>query len=356
MKTLEKNSTLNFQGQDFYTGIDVHKRNWKVTIRLNHMELKTFSMNPKPKELASHLKKNYPGGNYYSVYEAGFCGFWIHRQLVELGINNRVVNGADVPTTHKEKEQKRDPIDSRKLARELENQSLKGIYIPSEQQQALRSLARLYYQISRDQTRIKNRIKSFLHFNGIVLPRVDEMSHWSARFIDWLKTVPLKKEHDRYYLKQIIEHLQYKRQETLNVLRYMRASVRDNQIVFLLRSVCGIGFITAFTLYAELMDMRRFKNSDRLAAFIGFVPSVYGTDEKERKLGLSRRYSRYLRNRLIESAWVAVRSDPALTLSYSHCIKRMQKKKAIVRIARKLLNRIRYVWINEKIYVPGIIE
>lgn len=356
MNSLNKNSTFPFTGQDFYVGLDVHKCNWKVTIRMNHMELKTFTMNPHPQELLRYLQKTYPGGRYHSVYEAGFCGFWIHRQLVERGIDNRIVNAADVPTTHKEKEQKRDPIDSRKLARELENRSLKEIYIPSPQQQAFRSLARLYYQISRDQIRIKNRIKSFLHFNGIPIPRVDEMSHWSASFLDWLKSISFGQKHDSYYLGKLIEHLEYKRQETLTVLRYMRQSARHSPIIPLLRSVCGVGFITAFSLHAELMDMKRFKTVDHLAAYIGLVPSVYGSDQKENVRGLSNRYSQYLRNRLIESAWVAVRMDPALTLSFSNLTKRMPKKKAIIRIARKLLNRIRYVWINEKGYTPGVIQ
>ena len=32
------------------------------------------------------------------MYEAGFCGFWIHERLTALGIDNIVVNPADVPT------------------------------------------------------------------------------------------------------------------------------------------------------------------------------------------------------------------------------------------------------------------
>ncbi len=115
---------IDFKGQIFFIGIDVHKKNWAVTIRTRDMELVTLSMNPQPEELAHYLSRRYPGGRYQSVYEAGFSGFWIHRRLQSLGIENRVVHAADVPTTRKEKDQKRDPIDSRKLARELANGSL----------------------------------------------------------------------------------------------------------------------------------------------------------------------------------------------------------------------------------------
>ena len=86
-----------FAGQDFYVGIDGHKRQWNVTIRLQHMELKNFSMNPSAKELADHMNRIYPGGTYHSCYEAGFCGFHIHKDLTGYGFDNSVVNPADVP-------------------------------------------------------------------------------------------------------------------------------------------------------------------------------------------------------------------------------------------------------------------
>jgi transposase len=313
-------------------------------------------MNPKPLRLSRYLEKNYPGGQYYSVYESGFCGFWIHRQLINLGIHNRVVNAADVPTTHKEKDQKRDKMDSRKLARELENQSLKSIYIPTEQQQAFRSICRLYYQISKDRIRIKNRIKSFLHFNGIEIPADDELSHWSGNFIQWLKEIEFEHKENTYHFNHLIDQLEIKRKQTREVLKYMRTCSKDHKIISLLRGINGIGLITAFSLYAELMDIKRFKKLDQLASFVGLIPSVSGSGDKEKDHGLSKRHSKYLRNRLIESAWVAARTDPALTLSYSNYLKRMQKKNAIIRIAKKLINRIRYVWLNEKQYVTSVIQ
>jgi uncharacterized membrane protein YecN with MAPEG domain len=59
---------------------------------------------------------------------------------------------------------------------------------------------------------------------------------------------------------------------------------------------------------------------------------------------------------LIEAAWVAVRRDPVLLLAFNGYCKRMRKTKAIVKIARKLLNRIRYVLKNQVEYVPGVVQ
>ena len=107
---------LNFEGQNIYAGFDVHLKDWKVIILSEAMTLKRFIMPPKPEVLSDYLQKNYPGASYHSAYEAGLCGLWSHYQLCELGINNIVVNPADVPGTQKDKLQKEDKRDSRKIA------------------------------------------------------------------------------------------------------------------------------------------------------------------------------------------------------------------------------------------------
>ena len=85
------------------------------------------------------LTRSYPGAEYHSVYEAGFCGFWIHERLTALGIDNIVVNPADVPTKSSEKLRKTDTVDSGKLARSLRANELKGIYTPDSVSLEMRS-------------------------------------------------------------------------------------------------------------------------------------------------------------------------------------------------------------------------
>ena len=106
-----------FAGQEVFVGMDVHKNSWTVTELYGGNVTKTYSMKPDPLELAKHLNREYPGAKFKSVYEAGFCGFWIHRELIKLGIENIVVNPADIP--NKEKLYKNDVRDSKKLARKF---------------------------------------------------------------------------------------------------------------------------------------------------------------------------------------------------------------------------------------------
>ena len=85
MKCVQSNK-LDFSGQNIYVGIDVHLKSWSVAILSDHSVLKRFSQSPEPEALHKYLVINYPGANYFSVYEAGFCGFWIHERLTDLGI------------------------------------------------------------------------------------------------------------------------------------------------------------------------------------------------------------------------------------------------------------------------------
>ena len=349
-----ENNHLDFTGQKFFVGIDNHNKSWTVTIRNSQMHLKTFSMNPSPDELSSYMHRHYPGGSYYSVYEAGYNGFWIHRQLEALGLKNIVVHPADVPTTHKEKTTKTDKVDSGKLSRELEKSNLKGIYIPDEFHQQLRSLCRLRYHQVQNCTRVKNRIKGHLRTYGITIPPHRDLTHWSGNFIKWLESVRFSYEPANDYLRLCIEELQQHRErlsETTRLLRkYCKTDPIDQKIRYLC-SVSGIGFVVAVTFYSEIIDINRFPTLDHLASYVGLVPYLNSSGERDSDGEITNRRNRYLRSLITEAAWVAVREDPALLLSFSKLTLRMKKQDAIIRIARKLLNRIRYVWKNQKPYV-----
>ena len=64
-----------------------------------------------------------------------------------------------------------------------------------------------------------------------------------------------------------------------------------------------------------------------------------------------KRQNIYLRNMIIESAWIAVRNDSMLLKDFGKLSLRMSKQKAIIKIAKKLLNRIFYVWKNNQPYI-----
>ena len=200
---------IDFTGQNIYAGFDAHLKSWKVTVMAEDIIYKTFTQPPNPEVLYNYLKKNFPGGTYHSAYEAGFCGYWIHDKLVSFGIKSMVVNPADISTTNKERVQKEDKRDSRKIARSLSNGTLTPIYVPSIQVQRDRSLMRTRSMLIKDLTRYKNRIKGFLHFYGITLdePFAKPQNHWSNRFIKWLEGIEIDDGSGKESLLELISDL-----------------------------------------------------------------------------------------------------------------------------------------------------
>ena len=354
-------NTLDFKGQNIYVGFDVHLKSWKVTIMTEKLTHKTFSQPPKPEVLYQYLTKNFPGGNYYSAYEAGFCGYWIHNKLKSLGVNSIVVNPADIPTTDKEKVQKEDARDSRKIARTLRSGDLKPIHVPSLKTLEDRSLVRTRSTFVRDVTRNKNRIKSFLYFHGIEIPEsyTKGQAHWSGLFMKWLDELEMENRSGKQSLQTIITASKTLRELVLGVTRQIRELSKTESYkedVSLLISIPGIGLLTAMMLLTELEMVNRFESMDKLCGFVGLVPSTSSSGDNDIVGDITPRGHSFLRSAIIESAWVAARFDPALTKSYHEYCKRMEPNKAIVRVAKKLLSRIRYVLKNKKPYVCSIVK
>src|SRR5574338_610179 len=355
---MNKKKHINFKGQNLYISIDVHKNSWFVTIRINGYKVESYSSDPSASQLSRHVQSRYSGANYYCVYEAGFSGFWIQRELERLGIKTIIVNPADVPTKDKEKKQKTDRVDSQKLARELEMGNLEGIYVPEVQIEQIRSLIRLRYQLVTDRSRVKNRIKSYLAFTGKLIPKELEAIKWSVRLNKYLKELEFEHKAGGKILLHNLEYLENLNQKIKQVENQLKVIIEEDkeykQIVDRIDTVPGIGFISAITFWAEIADIKRFKKFDQLCCYVGLIPSVHSSGEKQVVLGLQKRQNKYLKTLLIESAWVAVRKDPALMSSYGRLLSRMPKQKAIIKIAKKLLNRIRYVWYNDKDYQNSV--
>ena len=348
----------DYSGQKIYTGIDVHLKSWNITVMMDSVYQKTFSQPPSPLVLSKHLKANYPGATYFSAYEAGFSGFWAHYQLLKLGINSMVVNAADVPTTGKEKIQKDDSRDSRKIARCLKNGELIPIYVPSLVTLGNRTLVRHRQTVSKDLARVKCRIKSFLNFTGIEIPEEFKGNTWSRKFVQWLKDLELDSS-CRLSLNGHLSIFHNLHQEKANIkkqIKLLAESSSYKEDVELLLRIPGIGLITAMIILTELENMERFKSFDKLCSFIGLVPSTHSSGEKVRVGDITPRGHKILRTAIMESSWKAVAGDPALGLCYNKLCKRMKPQKAIIRIAKKLMSRIRYVLKTRNSYEIGVIR
>lgn len=348
----------DFAGHNLYVGIDTHHKSWAVSIYSDEFELKTFTQEPNVDQLVKHLQHNYPGGNYHVAYESGFCGYWIQRSFTQKGIDCQIIHAADVPSSDKESKRKTDRVDCRKIARGLKNGDLNAIYVPDETLEADRMLVRTRGRVVKDLSAVKNRIKAFLKIQGIVIPDTFKTDSWTIKLIEWLRRLELKEQSNKAALSIILEELLFlitKEKQLQTELKALSLTDRYKQNAALLMSVPSIGLIASMTLLTELVDINRFKSIDHLCSYCGLTPNTHSSGATERITGLSRRGNPFIKIILVECAWMALRKDPALLLYYKQLIPRMNANKAIIKVTRKLLNRIRYVLKTKSEYVKGVV-
>jgi len=348
----------DFTDKRVFVGIDVHRKSWNITLFFENHFLRTFTQPPSVDALYKLLRKDYPGADYLCGYESGFSGFWIKRQLHEKGINCHVLHAADIPRTNKQKITKTDTIDSRGIAQALSAGIVNSIYIPDPEIESHRSLIRYRTRLQRDIGRCRNRIQSLLIQFGYHVPEQFKDSR-SKKYLKWLKSFDVNQQVLRTTLNHMIEQLEILRGNLLRVNKDIRQLQEEPQYKFLmaiLTSVPGVGPLTAITLITEIVDIKRFGSFRELNSFVGLYPMEYSSGEHEYKGRITVRHNVYLRELLVEAAWTAIHHDPALLLVFEEWKRRMTVKRAIVKIARKLLSRIRHVWINETVYVRGIVK
>jgi transposase len=124
---------------------------------------------------------------------------------------------------------------------------------------------------------------------------------------------------------------------------------------YLLMSVPGIGGIVAVSILAELGDLRKYNRIDDLASIVGLETGIYSSGDTMIVKGNNPIAKKLLRSYLIEASWQAVRFDPVLQEYYRSHYGKLPNK-IIVKVARKLLNRIHAVIKTEIPYQIGVVK
>lgn len=219
-----------------------------------------------------------------------------------------------------------------------------------------RSIVRKRAQLIRRKVAIQNQIKSDLLFYGINLNQ--SARYWSESFIQQLWSIefddPAYTQVFRIILKEYEEICQ-KIKEITTFIQNMAKSSMYKERVQLLKSIPGIGDLSAMTILLEIFDISRFRSGEKFASYLGLVPSEYFSGEKTRKGPLSGMGNKTLRSLFIEIAWTAIRKDPVLLDKYDRVRKGKSSSETIVAVANSLARRIRYVLINREPYCLGVV-
>jgi transposase len=347
IKSLEKNEVI-------FVGIDLHKKAWHVTIRTAEIELFSGSI-PGTWEHLYNLLNRYKSSNQIAVYEAGYFGFWLYDKLVEHGIKCIVTPPSLIPIEYGNRV-KTDRRDSRKLAHFLAKDLLKQIYVPTVKERYHRQVIRRRRQLIGDRVRVQNRIKAELRLNGVNLP--EPVGKWTDIYFDNLCRIKFPDRWMQESFNRLLEQyvfLDNQITKQTQLLKELAEKSLYKKRVEILRSIPGIGIISAMELLLELQDINRFRRADQLAAYVGLTPSQYSSADKIRMGRITCIGKNSLRAILVQAAWCLIRKDGVMRERYEKIKARSGGKRSIVAIARQLLIRMRRILLDGVHYVPGLV-
>lgn len=286
-----------------------------------------------------------------SCYEAGRDGFWLHRFLSGIGVENVVVDAASVEVSRRSRRAKTDRLDAERLLSRLvryhqgEPKIWSVVRVPTLEQENRRHRQRELRTRKKDRTRLINRIKGLLctvGVSGLPARGLGKLDLAAIRLWDG-STLPAGL---RARLEGELE-LYRRVQERIDALEAqpegpdLVSSTTEQAQVAHLMALRGIGPVTAWLLERELF-WRPWGNRRQAASLAGLAPSPHASGDLSREQGISKAGLKQVRTVLIELTWQWVRLQPHSDLTHWYqqrwagAGKRLRRI-GIVAVARKLL-------------------
>jgi transposase len=342
----------DYTGKTIFVGMDVHKKTYSVTAICEGTIIKRDTLKADPQGLISYLKKRFGSGKIKTAYEAGFCGFHLHRTLEAAGIENIVVHAAGIETSNSRV--KTDKRDSLKIAAHLSEGKLRSVYIPTVEQEDNRTVTRLRDTFCKERSRLGNQIKSLLFLHGLI--PADNKKKVSLKWIKGLSRFEMTP--GIKYSIEAFAAMWLEFDEKIKEIdkEIKKQAIKDNAIDAMYQTASGIGPTNARVLANELGDLRQFKNERQLFSYIGFTPSEHSSGEHTRQGHITKQGKPIVRKILVQAAWVAIRHDKELQAIYERIAAKSGAKRAIVAVARRLIGRIRACFRTGEIYKAQRVE
>jgi transposase len=286
-----------------------------------------------------------------SCYEAGRDGFWIHRALEMLGVENHVVDSAAIEVNRRSRRAKTDRLDAAKLLNQLlrylsgEKRAFKVVRVPTEEEEDRRHLHRELKTVKGARTTVTNRIKGLLATVGVRLKEIadlgrvlERLRQWNGEPLPpWLKARVERDCKEREQLQQRIAELEKQRGELLR-----KGTDSGSECARKLNELRGIGPNASWLYALEFFAWREFKNRRQIGGLAGLTPTPFQSGTDRREQGICKAGNRWMRSIAIDIGWGWLRYQPESELSrwyrerYANGSPRLRKI-GIVALARKLL-------------------
>ena len=287
-----------------FVGLDVHKSTIAVAIADgDRMPPVSYGLIENTPEAITRLIKRLSKGNCVRFcYEAGPCGYEVHRQINALGHQCDVVAPSLIPRKAGERI-KTDRRDALSLARLYRAGELTAVWVPDQEQEAMRDLVRAREDMKGIELRARQRLSAFLLRHGLIYTG---KSTWTQAHFRWLEEVRLEHPVQQIVFQEYVDAVKQAQERARGVEEQMRLVLPSWNLapaVEAISALRGVNMLTAVTVLAELGDISRFDSPRQLMAYLGLVPREHSSGASQWRGGITKTGNGHARRVLVEAAW-----------------------------------------------------
>lgn len=289
-----------------YVGLDTHKDTIAVAIAdaCGGKPRYYGEIVNTPEAIRKLVKKLCSDGELISFcYEAGPCGYEIYRQINQLGHHCSVVAPSLIPSRPGERI-KTDRRDGEKLSRLDRAGELTPVWVPDQEQEAMRDLTRAREDMKGLEKTTKQRLGAFLLRYGRIYD--GGKSRWTQAHFRWLEKLKFDITIQQIVFQEYVDAVKQAEARVAGLEKEMEKALKSwvlAPVVQALMALRGIKIITAMTIMAELGDITRFDSPRQLMSFLGLVPGERSSGKTRRQGGITKTGNGHVRRVLIESGW-----------------------------------------------------
>ena len=288
-----------------YIGLDVHKETIAISVAESAGgEARYYGeIANRPEEIQRLIKRLRKGDAALQFcYEAGSCGYEIYHQLTDLGWECHVVAPSLIPRKAGDRV-KTDRRDSLTLTRLFRAGELTAVWVPDDEQEALRDLTRAREDLKHLQRQARQRLLSFMLRHG---KRYEGKTNWTQAHYRFLETIKFRHELQQIVFEEYVDTLKGIDKRVKAMDKQLRLSAERSvfwPVIEALMAMRGLNLLTATTVIAEIGDLQRFESAPQLMAYLGLVPSEHSSGGTRRRGAITKTGNGHVRRVLVEAAW-----------------------------------------------------
>ena len=290
-----------------YVGMDVHTTNYTLCC-YDFEKDQIFAMTqmePNYRNILNYLErigKNYEDCHFLCGYEAGSLGYSLYNQLIWSGVDCVILAPTSIPKTIK-KEIKTDKRDAAKIAKCLAYNTYSQVYVPTEEDNAVREYIRMRNDEKDNLKKIKQRIISFCGRHGKFF--TEGRNYWTGKHITWLEKMDFGNAIlQEAFQEQLITYRQIcdKIERFDKRIEEFAQRERYKENVKKLTCFIGIKTHTALSVLVETGDFKRFPKAENYASYLGLVPGEHSSGGTVLRTSITKAGNSNVRKLLVEAA------------------------------------------------------